>query len=92
LTRQLEKAERRIEAAERDGFDWKEQAKRGAPPAPVQPAERLADVMRSVEKARNQFEEALRELRDRKPQAPEPPPELPPGRLASRAWRWLKNN
>jgi len=91
LTRQLEKAERRIEAAERDVLDWKEQAKRGALPAPVQSAERLADVTRSVEKARNQFEEALRELRDRKPQAPEPPLQPPSDRLA-RAWRWLKNN
>jgi hypothetical protein len=43
LTRQLENAERRIETAERDVLDWKEQAKRVAPPAPVQPAERLAD-------------------------------------------------
>jgi predicted site-specific integrase-resolvase len=92
LTRQLEKAERRLEAAERDLLDWKEQAKRVALPAPVQPAERQADLTRSIEKAESRFEEAMRDLRDRKRQAPEPPLQPPLGRLASRAWRWLKNN
>jgi hypothetical protein len=92
LTRQLEKVERRIEAAEHDVLDWKEQAKRAALPAPVQPAERHVDLTRSTEKAESRFEEALRDLRDRKRQPPEPPPKPPPGRLASRVWRWLKNN